>query len=125
MREFVSIAEVDDLLGSDWAPQEQKTRAVLMANVWLENAGLPADIEPMPQQWKQAGAEVAKEAAGGKLYGAEEKGVLSKAIDADGVSVSKTFSHSAKNYTAGESFALALLKPWLPKNGSIMMLKRT
>ena len=125
MREFVSIAEVDDLLGEGWAPQEQKSRAVLMANVWLENVGLPNDLDPMPQQWKQAGAEIAKEAAGGKLYAASETGVLRKAVDADGVSVSKTFSHSAKNYTAGESFALALLKPWLPKNGSIIMLKRT
>lgn len=125
MREFVSIAEVDDLLSGDWAPQEQKARAVLMANVWLENVGLPNDLDPMPQQWKQAGAEIAREAAGGKLYAAEETGVLSKAVDADGVSVSKTFSASAKSYTAGESFALALLKPWLPKNGSVMMLKRT
>ena len=85
--------------------------------------GLP-EIEPIPDAWKQAGAEIAKEAAAGKLYTATEAGVLSKAVDADGVSVSKTFSATAKNLSAGEVFALALIKPWLTKRSGVMMLKR-
>lgn len=123
MRTFVSVAEVDSLLGESWAATDAKKRAVLMANVWLENQGLPK-IEPIPDAWKQAGAEIAKEAAAGKLYTATETGVLSKAVDADGVSVSKTFSATAKNLSAGEAFALALIKPWLVKRSGVMMLKR-
>ena len=123
MRTFVSVTEVDALLGEAWAAPESKDRAVLMANVWLENQGLP-EIEPIPDIWKQAGAEIAKEAAAGKLYAATETGVLSKAVDADGVSVSKTFSTTAQNLSAGEVFALALIKPWLTKRGGVMMLKR-
>lgn len=123
MRTFVSVTEVDALLGEAWAAPESKDRAVLMANVWLENQGLP-EIEPIPDAWKQAGAEIAKEAAAGKLYAATETGVLSKAVDAGGVSVSKTFSATAQNLSAGESFALALIKPWLTKRSGVMMLKR-
>lgn len=123
MRTFVSVAEVDGLLGEAWATADVKDRAVLMVNVWLENQGLP-EIDPIPDAWKQAGAEIAKEAAAGKLYAATETGVLSKAVDADGVSVSKTFSATAQNLSAGEVFALALIKPWLVKRSGVMMLKR-
>ncbi|MEZ2742669.1 hypothetical protein ACBP93_08560 [Paenalcaligenes hominis] len=123
MRTFVSVAEVDDLLDEAWSAPEAKHRAVLMANVWLENQSLP-EIDPIPDAWKQAGAEIAKEAAAGKLYAATETGVLSKAVDADGVSVSKTFSTTAQNLSAGEVFALALIKPWLAKRSGVMMLKR-
>lgn len=123
MRTFVSVGDVDALLGEAWAAPEVKDRVVLMANVWLENQGLP-EVEPVPDVWKQAGAEIAKEAAAGKLYKATETGVLSKAVDADGVSVSKTFSTAAQSLSAGESFALALIKPWLTKRSGVMMLKR-
>lgn len=123
MRTFVSVADVDGLLGEAWSAAEAKDRAVLMANVWLGNQGLP-ELDPVPDTWKQAGAEIAKEAATGKLYAAIETGVLSKAVDADGVSVSKTFSATAKNLSAGEVFALALIKPWLSKRSGVMMLKR-
>ncbi|AQS50548.1 hypothetical protein PAEH1_01470 [Paenalcaligenes hominis] len=123
MRTFVSVVDVDMLLGESWATTEAKDRAVLMANVWLGNKGLP-EIEPIPNAWKQAGAEIAKEAAAGKLYAATETGVLSKAVDADGVSVSKTYSATAQNLSAGEAFALALIKPWLTKRSGVMMLKR-
>lgn len=123
MRTFVSAAEVDGLLGEAWAAADVKDRAVLMANVWLGNQGLP-ELDPIPDAWKQAGAEIAKEAAAGKLYATTETGVLSKAVDADGVSVSKTFSATAQNLSAGEVFALALIRPWLTKRSGVMMLKR-
>ena len=59
MRTFVSVAEVDGLLGEVWSAPEVKDRAVLMANVWLGNQGLP-ELDPIPDAWKQAGAEIAK-----------------------------------------------------------------
>lgn len=124
MKTYLTKADADGLLGPDWAPEEAKDRAVMVANVWLTNQRLP-ELDPIPNEWKQAGAEIAKEAAAGRMYGAAETGVLSKSVSAgDGVGVSKTFSVSAKNYTAGESLALALLKPWLSPMGNVRFLKR-
>lgn len=112
MATYISIEQVDDLLGAGWAPQDQKSRSVLMANTWLTNLKLP-DFDLVPTNVAQAGAEVAKEAAAGNLYQAKETGVLSKSVDADGISTSKTYSATSRAISAGELFALALLTPYL------------
>ncbi len=112
MTAYISIEQVDDLLGAGWAPQDQKSRSVLMANTWLTNLKLPV-FETVPGDVVLAGAEVAKEAAAGKLYQAKETGVLSKSVNADGVSTSKTYSETSRSISAGESFALALLARYL------------
>lgn len=123
MKTYVEVADVDAILGAGWANETAKPRAVMIANVWLTNQQLP-DIDPVPGEWKQAGAEIAREAASGRIYGSKETGVLSKSVSAGDVSSSKTFSASAKTFTAGESLALALLKPWIGGLGSVMLLKR-
>nr|WP_262381946.1 hypothetical protein [Pseudomonas proteolytica] len=99
-------------MGSSWAAEDKKPRAVLMANTWLTNLGLPA-FDPIPDDVIQAGAEVATEAAAGRIYGSKETGVTAKSVTADGVSSSKSFSESSRTVSAGESFALALLSHYL------------
>jgi len=79
-----------------------------MANTWLTNLGLP-EFDPVPGDVIQAGAEIAREAAAGNIYGSVETGVLSKSVDADGVSSSKSYSASSRKISAGESFAMAQL----------------
>lgn len=122
---YITVADADDILGVDWAvgATTTKDRAVMMANVWMTGQKLPS-LDPMPQEWKQAACEIAQEAVKGKMYGAKETGVVSKSVSAGDVSSSKTFTVSAKAYTAGESLALALLAPWLRGMGNVMMLKR-
>lgn len=112
MTTYITVEQVDTLLGPSWAPDDQKARAVLMANTWLTNLGLP-EFDPVPDDVIQAGAEIAREAAAGNIYGSKETGVLSKSVDADGVSSSKTYSASSRKISAGESFALALLSQYL------------
>lgn len=119
MRIFIIQADVDVLLGPGWADEAKKPRAVLMANVWLGNRMLP-EIEPMPVEWQQAGAEIAREAAAGSIYGSRETGVASKSVKAGEVSSSKAYREGARAYSAGESFALALLAPWLRASGGGM-----
>lgn len=122
MKTYLTKADADSALGPDWAPADKKDEAVLIANVWMTNRQLP-DLDPIPAEWTQAAAYVARDAAAGRIYGATETGVLSKTVKAE-VEVSKTFSASVKTYTAGESLALALIKPWLSGMGSVMFLKR-
>lgn len=119
---YITVEQVDALLGPTWAPDDQKARAVLMANTWLTNLGLP-EFDPVPDDVIQAGAEIAREAAAGNIYGSKETGVLSKSINADGVSSSKTYSESSRTISAGESFALALLAHYLNSSGQTKIVR--
>jgi hypothetical protein len=122
MTTYITVEQVDALLGPTWAPDDQKARAVLMANTWLTNLGLP-EFDPVPDDVIQAGAEIAREAAAGNIYGSKETGVLSKSVDADGVSSSKTYSESSRTISAGESFALALLAHYLNNSGQTKIVR--
>ncbi|MFK9098263.1 hypothetical protein ACJEBH_13970 [Pseudomonas guariconensis] len=119
---YITVEQVDALLGPAWAPDDQKARAVLMANTWLTNLGLP-EFDPVPDDVIQAGAEIAREAAAGNIYGSKETGVLSKSVNADGVSSSKTYSESSRTISAGESFALALLAHYLNSSGQTKIVR--
>lgn len=119
MKTYITATAVDALLGADWATPDKKARAVMMANVWMTNRNLP-DIEPMPEEWRQAAAEIAREAAAGRIYGSRETGVASKSVKAGDVSSSKAYRGGSQSYTAGESLALALLAPWLQATGGGM-----
>ncbi|WP_411382813.1 hypothetical protein ACK3BK_15760 [Pseudomonas sp. L7] len=119
---YITVEQVDALLGPTWAPDDQKARAVLMANTWLTNLGLP-ELDPVPDDVIQAGAEIAREAAAGNIYDSKETGVLSKSVNADGVSSSKTYSESSRTISAGESFALALLAHYLNSSGQTKIVR--
>lgn len=112
MTTYITVADVDALLGPTWTTEDKKPRAVLMANTWLTNLGLPV-FDPIPWDVIQAGAEVAMEAAAGRIYGSKETGITEKSVSSDGVSSSKSFSESSRTISAGESFALALLSHYL------------
>lgn len=112
MTDYITVSQVDELLGAGWEGTGDKDRAVLMANAWLSAKPLP-EFDEVPAAVVQAGAEVAREAAAGKLYAATEVGVLSKSVEADGVSSSKTYAAGARAVTAGEAFAMALLAQYL------------
>ncbi len=120
--DYITTAQVDALLGAGWAGTGDANRAVLMANTWLGAKPLPS-FDEVPAAVVQAGAEIAREAAAGKLYAATETGVLSKSVEAGGVSSSKTYSSSARTVTAGEAFALALLAPLLGPAGQIKLVR--
>lgn len=122
MTTYITVEQVDALLGLTWAPDDQKARAVLMANTWLTNLGLP-EFDPVPDDVIQAGAEIAREAAAGNIYGSKETGVLSKSVDADGVSSSKTYAESSRTISAGESFAMALLAHYLAGSGQAKIVR--
>lgn len=122
MTDYITVEQVDTLLGPDWTTADKKPRAVLMANTWLTALGLPA-FEPVPEAVIQAGAEVAREAANGNLYSSVQTGVTSKAVKADTVSSSKSFAAGSRTISAGESFALALLAPYLSRNGQSTIVR--
>jgi len=121
MTEYITIAQVDALLGSDWTTEDKKARAVLMANTWLAER-LTATFSEVPDAVVQAGAEIAQLAASGGLYGAQEREVVSTSVTAGQVQSSKTFREGSKALSAAESFALALIKPWSNK-GQVKLVR--
>lgn len=119
MATYITVADVDTLLGMDWTTPEKKDRAVMQANAYLTSLNLSGiDIDAIPDEVKQAGAELAQVAATGKLYQQHTEGSIeAKTVKAGSVTTSKTFgsinSSSTQAQAEGIQFALALLDPWL------------
>lgn len=119
MATYITVADVDAILGAAWTTEDKKARAVMQANAYLTSLSLSGvDMDAIPEEVKQAGAELSKAAADGALYQQQSSGSLeAKTVKAGSVTTSKTFgtidSSSTKAQAEGIQFALALLNPWL------------
>ncbi|WDC00149.1 protein singed [Escherichia albertii] len=115
---YVTCDDVDNTLGKNWANEDVKNKAVLMANAWLNNFSLKVDPSSIPDEVKLAGTYAARVASVGKLFQQKNDSgvVINKTVSADGVSVSKSFAELSANSTAllepDLQLALALLKPY-------------
>lgn len=124
MTDYITVADVDASLGPGWAGAGDPVLAVTMANAWLTAKIKRALPDPVPDEIKTAGAQVAKEAAAGKLYTNTQKEVQSKTVSAQsGTSVSKTYVAGSTDQSAGVNFALALIDPWTRRTGVFMLKK--
>ncbi|WP_434577553.1 protein singed [Pseudomonas sp. Z1-6] len=118
MATYITVADVDAILGSSWTTEDKKARAVLQANAYLTSLNLVGiDMSAIPDEVKQAGAELAAVAAEGKLYQQHTEGSLeAKTVKAGSVTTSKTFASIDSSKTTslpdGVQFALSLLQPW-------------
>lgn len=118
MATYITVADVDIILGPDWAAEELKGEAVFEANAYMTALNLVRiDMDNIPDDVKQAGARLAKCASQGKLYQQQTEGSLeAKTVKAGSVTTSKTFGSVDKTGTAAQpacvQLALALLTPW-------------
>ncbi|EMQ0912899.1 protein singed [Raoultella ornithinolytica] len=132
---FVTVDDVDSLLGDNWTDDANKSKSVLMANVWLNGLSLSLPCDKItheviiPDDVKLAGAYAAQAAANGGLYQkkTDSGSLLSKSVDADGVSVSKTFAELATNSSAlldsDLQLALAMLKPYGVNQSQVRLVR--
>ena len=118
MATYITVADVDAILGSDWTTEDKKARSVMQANAYLTSLNLVGvDMDAVPDEVKQAGAELAKVASEGKLYQQKTEGSLeAKTVKAGSVTTSKTFASLDSSKIIAQpgdvQFALALLGPW-------------
>ena len=118
MATYITVADVDAILGSDWTAEDKKARSVMQANAYLTSLNLVGvDMDAIPVEVKQAGAELAKVASEGKLYQQKTEGSLeTKTVKAGSVTTSKTFASLDSSKIIAQpgdvQFALALLAPW-------------
>lgn len=112
---FVTITDVDTILGIDWTTQDKKALAVNQANVWLSAKKFCSGLDPIDESIKQAGAYLAQLSANGKLYVTQADGtVTEKTVKAGEVSVSKKFAEGQEKGKSSEMlFIDDLLKPFL------------
>lgn len=116
MTTYITVADVDELLGGDWVDADKKPRSVMQANAYLTALNLQG-VTGTPDDLRQAGALLASVAASGNLYRQQtETGALtSKTVKADTVSVTKSYASTAGStelLPADVQLALALLRPW-------------
>ncbi len=122
MPDFITVADVDALLGSDWSGSGDPAMSVMQANAWLTSK-IKRDVPaPTPAEIKMAGAQVAKVASTGDLYKATDRETVSETVSAtSGTSVSETYAQGSVALSAGENFALALISPWTKRSGVFML----
>ena len=124
MTDFITVADVDALLGSGWAGAGDPVMSVMQANAWLTSKikrPVPAEV---PVEIKQAGAQVAKVASAGGLYKSTDRETASETVSAtSGTSVSETYVQGSVALSSGENFALALIFPWTTGTNSIPMVR--
>lgn len=122
MTDFITVADVDQKLGPDWAGTGDAVFAVAMANAWLTAKIKRTVPDPVPDAIVSAGAQVAKLAAAGQLYKDTQREVQSKTVSAQaGTSTSKTYVAGSVDRSAGENFALDLIAPWIRRSGTVML----
>lgn len=122
--DYINVQGATDYFGNtDWAVKETPERCVRLANLWLSRKGLP-DLDLIPEEWKEAGYEIAFEIGKGGIYADKQTGVLSESMSADTVSYSQTLASNAVTISKGELIANDLLKPWLKSFGLVNILNK-
>jgi hypothetical protein len=120
---YVTVEDVDTILGSDWAEEAVKPLAVQMANDWLTSRNIPADIDD--DRITRAGAYLAKTAAAGTLYADSEGAVKREMIRADTVELETEFQDGARSIAGDMLYVNDLLRPWLnPYGSNVRILSR-
>lgn len=113
---FITVEEVDTLLGSAWTTSDKKASSVLQANTWLSAKKFCRGIEPVIDNTiKIAAAYLASLSSSGLLYVTKTDGtVTEKTVKADTIQVTKKY---ADGQEVGKSLEMQfvddLLKPFL------------
>ena len=120
---YITVEQVDSLLGSEWADPAAKTLAVQQANDWLTAKGVPVDVDD--DRITRAGAYLAKMAAAGTLYADTRGDVKRKRVKAGSVESETEYADGSRAVLGDMAYVNDLLKPWLnPFGASVRMLKR-
>ena len=123
MTEFVTVADVDAALGAGWEGAGDKALAVEQANAYLNTLAFKA-WEAQPDNVTRAGAELAKEAAAGRLYADAEGALKRKRVKADTVESEKEYQDGAVARSGALQFVDALLSPYLLKRSASVIMGR-
>jgi hypothetical protein len=119
---YITVEQVDSLLGSEWADPAAKPMAVAQANDWLTARNIPPDADD--DRITRAGAYLAKMAAAGTLYADTRGDVKRKRVKADSVESETEYADGSRAVLGDQKYIEDLLRPWLRPFGSVRILSR-
>lgn len=122
---YVTVTQVDETLGGDWADPAAKPLAVQMANTWLSARQIPEKLSLEDQQAVTlAGSYLSKMAADGTLYADSEGVIKREKVKADTVEVDTEFADGSRPVLADMTFVTDLLSKFLSANSFQFKLSR-
>lgn len=112
---FVTIEDVDTILGATWAAQDKKTAAIQDANDWLNGMKFCKGLDPIADSIKRAGAYLSRLSSQDLLFTTQADGVVTeKKVKADVVETTKKYAvGQEKGKYADMQRVESLLKPYL------------
>ena len=105
---FITIDDANRILGSDFAPEGDKARLILLANTWMKNeiGFVPDPIDPLLQD---AACEIVKGIKAGVIYSGVSRQTTSERVKADTVEVEESFVEGSREISEFEQIAKAFI----------------
>ncbi|KAF1010633.1 MAG: hypothetical protein GAK29_05035 [Acinetobacter bereziniae] len=105
---FITIEDANRILGSDFAPEGDKARLILLANTWMKNeiGFVPDPIDPLLQD---AACEIVKGIKTGVIYSGVSRQTTSERVKADSVEVEESFVEGSRDISEFEQIAKAFI----------------
>ena len=123
MTDYVTVQQVDDLLGLGWEGDSDDARAVLEANAYLSALTFKS-WETQPDAVTRAGAELARMSAQGKLYSDADPDVKRKMVKAGSVESETEYQDGSVATVGAMALVNDLLKPYLLNVGAVRLMQR-
>ncbi|MFW2082261.1 hypothetical protein ACNPQK_14945 [Acinetobacter guillouiae] len=105
---FITVEDANRILGSDFAPEGDKARLILLANTWMKNeiGFVPDPIDPLLQD---AACEIVKGIKAGVIYAGTSRQTTSERVKADSVEVEESFVEGSREISEFEQIAKAFI----------------
>ncbi|MFW1734228.1 MULTISPECIES: hypothetical protein [unclassified Acinetobacter] len=105
---FITIDDANRILGSDFAPEGDKARLILLANTWMKNeiGFVPDPIDPLLQD---AACEIIRGIKTGVIYSGVSRQTTSERVKADSVEVEESFVEGSREISEFEQIAKAFI----------------
>jgi len=105
---FITIEDANRILGSDFVPEGDKARLILLANTWMKNKiGFVPD--PIDSLLQDAACEIVKGIKTGVIYSGVSRQTTSERVKADSVEVEESFVEGSREISEFEQIAKAFI----------------
>ena len=105
---FVTVDDVNEMLGSDFAPGGDKARLILLANTWMKKHAGKA-LKPVPDELKIAACEIVKGILAKVIYNGKSQALKREKVKADGVESEEEYQEGSESLSSYEQIALDLI----------------
>lgn len=123
MTDYITVSDVDTELGTGWAEDGEKARAVLEANAWMTARGVQAS-DPVESEIIKAGSFLAEYASKGNLYADKEGAIKRKRVRGGPVETETEYQDNVRSRSSVISLVTDMLAPFMSTAGSQFEVSR-